>query len=157
GERGHGDHRRPGPRRYGRVAAGSPAADPQGTAIAITGGTAATRAFWERRASPRSRWPCRSRPAAPARTSVLDRPRKPSLGWAAAKPRSGSSPAASHRLTGIPPGRSRTAVGSAPIPTGYERSGPVVVVYSRSAGNGGQASCPGSIVRPRALKILPGP
>jgi hypothetical protein len=73
-------------------------------------------------ASPRLRWPCRSRPAAPARTSVLDRPRKPSLGWAAAKPRSGSSPAASHRLTGIPPGRSRTAVGSAPITTGYERS-----------------------------------
>jgi hypothetical protein len=49
GDRGHRDHRRPGPRRYGRVAAGSPAADPQGTAIAITGGTAATHAFRERR------------------------------------------------------------------------------------------------------------
>jgi len=46
--------------------------------------------------------------------------------------------------------------------------GPVVVVYSRSAGNGGQASwtrsaspvrpesCPGSIVRPRALQFCLG-
>ena len=81
-------------------------------------------------------------------------------------------------VTRLPPGRlsfAGASIGESGLPVSDREAlcsrpgnGPVVVVYSRSAGDGGQrsctrsaspvrrASCSGSIVRPQALQILPG-
>ena len=76
-------------------------------------------------------------------------------------PRAAIVAGASIRESGLPVS-DREALSSHP------GNGPVVVVYSRSAGDGGRrsctrsaspvrrASCSGSIVRPQALQILPG-
>jgi len=79
----------------------------------------------------------------------------------AVTPRAAIVAGASIRESGLPVS-DREALSSHP------GNGPVVVVYSRSVGDGGQrsctrsaspvrrASCSGSIVRPQALPILPG-